>query len=119
MHRVAHSSDGDVRSGIWHARLRRCPEEAAEQHTLGVAGVLVFVEHDHAEALPLAAPHHGMPLRYRCGQGHLLTEGDDPPFRHLLFQLSYKGKIVESGELSVPDFQHGGVEFVALPGSFG
>ena len=119
MHGVAHSSDGDVRGGIWRARLRRRPEKAAEQHTLGVAGVLVFVEHDHTEALPLAAPHHGMPLRYCCGQGHLLTKGDDPAFRHLLFQLSYKGKIVESGELSVPDFQHGSVEFVTLPGAFG
>ena len=69
LHRVAHRS---------HRQRGVLPlaEQAAQQHSLRMRGVLVLVEHDHAVLLPLRSTDGRVLLRERGRNVHLLVERD-------------------------------------------
>ena len=56
-------------------------EQRPEQHELGVAGVLVFVEQHHLVPGPLGDADLGMPLGDPRGEGHLIAVVHDLPRR--------------------------------------
>ena len=51
-------------------------EQRAQQHQLGMAGVLVFIEEHHLIAGPFGRSDLGMPVRDTRGQHHLVTVVD-------------------------------------------
>ena len=52
-------------------------KEAAQEYTLSIRRILIFIQHDHAVTLRLLLAHRRVLLREARCHRHLLTKGDD------------------------------------------
>ena len=89
------------------------PEQAAQQHSLGVGGVLVLIQHDHAEAVTLGGADGSMLTRKLCCHGHLLVKRHNTTGTQFCCQFPSQIRIGGTDLLSIHPFLHGLV--VILP----
>ena len=96
LHRVTHRGDGEP-------AIDRAAEQRRQQHPLRVPGVLVLVEQDEPEALPLRDAHFGVLLGESRSQRHLRTEIEHAATAHGLGQSVHERQQLDALLLDVED----------------